>query len=82
MIASRGSAYKMEYIILVTISLLGITGNSSIDAREVIHRYEVPQELFQVELEKCEKRAEELTDKLMLPDGRIVALIYCTGGPK
>ena len=72
----------MEYVILVTLSLLGITSDSSIDAREVIRRYEVPQELFQAELTRCNERAAELTYKLMLPDGRIVALIYCTGGPK
>ncbi len=82
MIEKIGLDYKMEYVILVTLSLIGITGNESIDAREVIHRYEVPQELFQAELARCEERAEKQTNKLILPDGRIVALIYCTGGPK
>lgn len=72
----------MDYVILVIISLLGITNNNSVDAREVIHRYEVSQESFRAELEKCEERAEKLTDKLILSDGRIIALIFCTGGPK
>lgn len=82
MIERSGLVYKMEYVILVMISLITISSNTSIDAHEVIHRYEVSQESFQVELEKCEKRADELTDKLKMPDGRFIVLIFCAGGPK
>ena len=72
----------MKYVILVSIHLISVTGNNIMDANEVIHRYEVSQESFQVELEKCEERADELTDKLMMPNGSFVALIYCTGESK
>ena len=71
----------MEYVILMMLTLINIDGRS-IDAREELYRYEVSQELFQVELEKCNERADIATDKLRTPDGRIVALIYCNGGPK